>query len=142
VTGERSSDVLLAFDFGFRRIGIASGNLRTRTASPVTTLTVGGGFPWRELDRTIDEWQPGQLVVGLPDPEHAREVSTRVKQFMAELRDRYDLPVASVDESFTSRAAASELRDARRSGQMAKRMRKEKIDSHAACLIAEQWMNE
>ena len=142
MTADRSPDVLLAFDFGFRRIGVASGNLHTRTASPLTTLTVRGDLPWDELDRAIDEWHPGQLVVGLPDPKHARDVAARARDFMAALRERYDLPVAAVDESLTSRAAHSELKEARQAGLLRKRVRKGKIDSHAACLIAEQWMSE
>ncbi|MEE8543299.1 MAG: Holliday junction resolvase RuvX [Gammaproteobacteria bacterium] len=141
MTGDRSPDVLLAFDFGFRRIGVASGNLQTRTASPLTTLTVSGELPWAELDRAIDDWRPGQLVVGLPSPEFAGEVSERAEEFMVALRQRYDLPVAAVDESFTSRAARSELREARRSGLLRTRGRKGRVDSHAACLIAEQWMS-
>ncbi len=142
MTGERSPDVLLAFDFGLRRIGVASGNLRTRTASPVTTLTVGSDVPWVELDRTIDEWRPGQLVVGLPDSASSNDITARIKGFIEALRGRYEIPVASVDESYTSRAAQSDLRDARRSGNRTRRVRKELIDSHAACLIAEQWMKE
>jgi putative Holliday junction resolvase len=141
VTGDQTPDVLLAFDFGFRRIGIASGNLHTRTASPLTTLTVGREIPWDQLDRTLDEWRPAQLVVGLPSSELAKDVATRALEFMTELRDRYGLPVASVDEAFTSRAAHSELKEARQSGILNTRMRKGQIDSHAACLIAEQWMN-
>ena len=141
MNGDRSPDVLLAFDFGFRRIGVASGNLQTRTASPLTTLTVSGELPWAELDRAIDDWRPGQLVVGLPSPEFARDVAERAEEFMAALRQRYDLPVAAVDESFTSRAARSELKDARSSGLLRTRVRKGRVDSHAACLIAEQWMS-
>ena len=141
MTGDQSPNVLLAFDFGFRRIGMASGNLRTRTASPLNALTVSGGLPWDELDRTIKEWCPEQLVVGLPNPELATEVAARAQEFMAALRDRYGLPVASVDESYTSRAAQSELKEARQSGMLKTRVRKGQIDSHAACLIAEQWMS-
>ncbi len=142
MTGAQSTDILLAFDFGFRRIGVASGNLRTRTASPVTTLSVGSDIPWTKLDRAITEWQPRQLVVGLPDPEHAEQVATRAREFMDALKKRYELPVDSVDETLTSRAAYSELREARRSGRRTRSVRKELIDSGAACLIAEQWMNE
>ncbi|HEY5624500.1 MAG TPA: Holliday junction resolvase RuvX [Gammaproteobacteria bacterium] len=142
MTGAPSPDVILAFDFGFRRIGVASGNLHTRTASPVTTLSVGAELPWSELDRAIKDWQPGQLVVGLPDSDAAEPVAARALEFMDALRERYELPVAAVDESLTSRAAQSELREARRSGLRTKLVRKELIDSGAACLIAEQWMNE
>jgi putative holliday junction resolvase len=140
VTRTRSSDVLLAFDFGFRRIGVASGNLQTRTASPVATLTVRGELPWAELDRIIDDWLPGRLVVGLPDSALATAVTERVQEFIIELRGRYDLPIEAVDESFTSRAASTELKDARRSGRLTTRVKKAHVDSYAACLIAEQWM--
>jgi putative Holliday junction resolvase len=142
MTGYQSSGILIAFDFGFRRIGIASGNLRTRTASPLKTLTVRGKLPWKGLDQTIDEWHPQQLVVGLPSSDLANEVATRAEEFIVALRDRYGLPVASVDESFTSRAAHSELKAARQAGILKTRVRKGQIDSHAACLIAEQWMSE
>lgn len=140
--GDQSPDVLLAFDFGLRRIGVASGNLRTRTASPVTTLTVGSDLPWVELDRTIDEWQPGQLVVGLPGSTSPNDITARIGDFIDALRGRYEIPVESVDESYTSRTAQADLRDARRSGSRKKRVRKGLIDSHAACLIAEQWMKK
>jgi len=51
---------------------------------------------------------------------------------MTELSERYDLPVASVDESFTSRSATSKLRESRQSGILGSRIRKEQIDSLAA----------
>ena len=141
MTCDQSSGVVIAFDFGFRRIGIASGNLHTQTASPLKTLSVRDKFPWKRLDTTIDDWHPQQLVVGLPSSDHAREVTRRAEEFIVALRDRYGIPVASVDESFTSRAAHSELKAARQSGILKTRVRKDQIDSHAACLIAEQWMS-
>jgi putative holliday junction resolvase len=137
-----SSDLLLAFDFGLRRIGIASGNRLTRTASPLTTLTVHDDVPWDELDRLIAEWQPGVLVVGMP-PEHGEGSTTiDVAAFVAALGHRYDIEVQTVDESLTSAAAQSELRESRRSGYLRRRVGKGRIDRHAACLIAEQWLSE
>ena len=61
-----AQEILLAFDFGLKRIGIASGNFLTRTASPVTTLNARSGVLWNDLDRLLDEWHPQLLVVGLP----------------------------------------------------------------------------
>ena len=59
---------VLAFDFGTRRIGVASGNTLTRTAHPLTT-----DRRVARIDRAstrsralIAEWQPARLVVGLP----------------------------------------------------------------------------
>lgn len=133
---------MLAFDFGLRRIGVASANLRTATASPLRILARGKDLPWRELDALIEQWHPGRLLVGLPDPETAGPVAAAAAAFAASLAERYDLPVTTVDETLTSRAARSELIMARRAGRMKKRIRKGSLDSHAACLIAEQWLRE
>ena len=136
------ADLLLAFDFGLRRIGIATANRRTGTATPLKTLEAGRQLPWEQIDSIIAEWQPGQLVVGLPDPTTAGTIAEAAAAFAAELEQRYRLPVASTDESLTSRAAQSELKTARRNQLMPKRIRKGTLDSHAACLIAEQWLRE
>ena len=140
MTGAPDPNILLAFDFGLRRIGVATGNLLTGTATPLTTLTVGRELPWDRLDGLIKEWNPGQLIVGLPDPERSDTISAKARAFADELQNRHDLPVATIDESLTSRAAESMLRENREAGIMKKRVRKEHIDRRAACLIAEQWM--
>jgi putative Holliday junction resolvase len=135
-------DILLAFDFGLRRLGLATANLKTRTASPLTTLAVDGDVPWADLDRVLDDWRPGQLIVGMPPTDGAAEVARRVRDFVAELVRRYGLPVATVDETLTSAAARSELTTGRRSGFLRRRINRGRTDRVAACLIAEQWMNE
>ena len=139
---ERDRDILVAFDFGLRRIGIATANRQTRTASPLTTLRVDSEPPWRELDRVIDDWRPAQLVVGVPEGDGVEAVARRARAFAADLAERYGLPVATVDETLTSAAAQSELADKRRSGYLRRRVGKGSIDRVAACLIAEQWMSQ
>jgi putative Holliday junction resolvase len=115
--------------------------LLTRTASPLTTVKVGADLPWPEIDRIIDEWRPQRLVVG--QPSGGGELATRVASFVAALERRYGLNVATVDETLTSHAAHAGLRDARRAGFLRRKLgKKGELDSHAACLIAEQWLNE
>ena len=75
--------ILVAFDFGFRRIGIATANLETRTASPLTTLRVDREPPWTDLDRIIDDWRPAHLVVGVPEGEGAAAVARTRAAFAA-----------------------------------------------------------
>ena len=134
--------IVVAFDFGLRRIGIATANRTTRTASPLTTLRVDRAPPWNDLDRIIDEWRPAQLVVGVPEGDGAQTVARRARAFAAALAERYELPVATVDETLTSVAAETELAENRRSGYLRRRVGKGSVDRVAACLIAEQWMNE
>jgi putative Holliday junction resolvase len=140
----RASDrhILVAFDFGLRRIGIATANRETRTASPLTTLRADREPPWPELDRVIADWRPAQLVVGVPEGDGAAAVARRARAFAAALAERYDLPVATVDETLTSAAAQSDLAEKRRSGYLRRRVGKGGVDRIAACLIAEQWMSE
>lgn len=134
-------DIVVAFDFGLRRLGIATANSKTRTASPLTTLRTAGDPPWRELDRILDDWRPAQLVVGVPEGAGTEGVARRARAFASALAERYQLPVATVDETLTSAAAESDLAEKRRSGYLRRRVGKGGVDRVAACLIAEQWMS-
>ena len=134
--------ILLAFDFGLRRIGIATANRETRTASPLITLEVDRSLPWTDLDRILADWQPAQLVVGVPEGDGTAVIARRAREFVAALIERYSLPVATVDETLTSAAAQTELAEGRRSGYLRRRSARGRIDRLAACLIAEQWMSE
>lgn len=138
----RNPDILLAFDFGARRIGVATGNRLTRTAAALVTLVSNDEPPWGEIDAIVRDYAPGRLVVGVPEAsEGPSSVAHRARRFSNELAARYALPVETVDETLSSRAAESELRDARRSGALARRVRKGAIDARAAKLIAEQWLS-
>lgn len=136
------SGVVLAFDFGMRRIGIASGNVLTRTASPLTTLSIKRDMPWEALDRLVADWHPSVLVVGQPLDAGAATLAQHIRTFAKALEHRYQLRVELVDESLTSEAARSDLKEKRRSGFLRRRVGKGRLDRHAACLIAEQWLNE
>src|SRR5690606_36649015 len=58
--------ILLAFDFGTRRIGVASGDTLTGTARALTALQCTPNIPWPQIDRLVEEYRPRQFVVGLP----------------------------------------------------------------------------
>jgi putative Holliday junction resolvase len=138
----RDRHILLAFDFGLRRIGIATANRETGTASPLTTVRAEREPPWPDLDRIVDDWRPAQLVVGVPEGAGAAAVARRARAFADALAERYGVPVATIDETLTSAAAQSDLADMRRSGYLRRRVGKGGVDRVAACLIAEQWMSE
>lgn len=142
MSGGPSPDTILAFDYGRRRIGVAVGNRLTQTATPAGVLDRHGDIPWRSIDRLVEDWRPGQLVVGLPGVAGRDSVDGEIHEFVQELQDRYKLAVATVDEALTSSAARTELTAARRRGERTRRLDKGDIDKAAACLIAEQWMRD
>lgn len=135
--------ILLGFDYGTRRIGVASGDTLTRTARALDTLKCTRGVPWQEIDRLVAEYQPAQLVVGVPynmdgTPTTLTKASRR---FAHEIKGRYGLPVALVDERLSSREASAQLRDARAQGLKRHRTTREDIDMNAARIVLERWFD-
>src|SRR5690606_31012916 len=103
-------DVILAFDFGLRRLGVATANLTTRTASPLTTLNAGGGVPWAELDRIVAEWRPSRFVVGMPGGGPDTPLAKRARGFARALTERYGIPTDTTDETLKRGRAANRVR--------------------------------
>lgn len=137
-----SADIIVAFDFGERRIGVATGNRLTGTASPLGVVACQHGEPqWTEIDRIIDEWAPQTLVIGKP-PVGNESLLKKIAKFVQALEIRYKLSVHLIDESQSSQAAAAALTKERREGIRKKRVRRGDIDQLAACIIAQRWLAE
>jgi putative holliday junction resolvase len=99
----------LAFDFGTKRVGVATGNSLTRSAQALRTLEASGDARFEAIGRLIAEWQPSALVVGVPfHPDGAAHDNTeRARRFARQLHGRFRLPVHEVDERYTTTEAAS-----------------------------------
>ena len=97
----------LAFDFGTRRVGVASGNTAFGQATPLTTLAAEGDARFDAIGRLVAEWQPDALVVGVPfHPDGAPHDNTRrAQRFARQLHGRFRLPVHEVDERWTTTEA-------------------------------------
>jgi putative Holliday junction resolvase len=119
---------VLAFDFGLKRIGVAVGEPELRTAHPLPAVSE---FP--QIEKLVKEWKPVRLVVGLPVREAGpHPLAKRVEKFARRLEGSFRLPVARIDERFTSVEAESRLRG----------VKKKAVDSVAAQLILEQYFDE
>ena len=140
-----SPGTVLGFDFGKKRMGIAVGQTLTAGARPLTTLPVQNEqADWDAIDRLIQRWQPAQLVVGLPvnmdGSEHA--LTSAVKNFAAQLRSRYTLPVHLVDERLSSHEAQRIAAGMGGRSAPHSRAAKEAVDRIAAQLILETWLSQ
>ena len=95
----------LAFDFGTKRIGVATGNTLTRQAQPLRT--VAGDARFDAIGALIQEWQPNALVVGVPfHPDGAAHDNTeRARRFARQLHGRFKLSVHEVDERYSTTEA-------------------------------------
>lgn len=134
-------ETILAFDFGLRRIGVAVGQQVTGSANPLGIVNNSDSGPdWKRITELHEEWQPARLIVGMPSHADGSRatITDDVDNFVAALR-RFQLPVETVDERFTSAEAAAMLKSERALG-LRKRIRKELLDSTSAVLIAESWL--
>jgi putative Holliday junction resolvase len=133
---------VLGFDYGARRIGVASGNRITGSARPLPALlSHKGDADWSRIDTLLAEWKPDALVVGLPlTLDGGEQAITRGERAFADtLGQRSGLPVHLVDERHSSQEAARRFAAQRASGS-ARRRDAENIDSLAACVILEGWL--
>lgn len=133
-------EVIVAFDYGERRIGVATGNCHTATATPIGVLACRNGFPqWNEMDQLLTTWAPDALIVGSP-PGGNVPLLEKIANFVQALKNRYKLPVHLVDEADTSQAAEAALVKERHEGTRKKRIKRGDIDELAATIIAQRWL--
>jgi putative Holliday junction resolvase len=120
---------VLAFDFGLKRIGVAVGEPELKTAHPLPAVS-----SFEKIQSLVSEWQPTALVVGRPTSVQGEPhaMTKKAEIFARRLEKKFKLPVARVDERYTSVEAESRL----------KGLKKKAVDSVAAQLILEQYFGE
>lgn len=132
--------VVIAFDFGARRTGVAIGEMMLGRARPLTVIAAEAkDARFAAIGKLVDEWRPSRLVVGLPlsllGEEH--EMSARCRRFARQLESRYRLPVELVDERLTSADAEARLKEQGLDWQA----RKGRIDAEAAAAILQDYFD-
>lgn len=131
---------VLAFDFGEKRIGVATGETVLGSAHPLTVIHAESNDDrFAAIGKLIAEWQPERLVVGLPT--HAdgtpHEMTRLANKFGERLQKRFQLPVSFADERLTSLDAETRLRETGRNAKSARPL----LDAVAAQLILQTWLD-
>src|SRR5690554_3687890 len=104
--------VLLGFDFGQKKIGVAVGNTLTRQARPLTILLPKTREErFKQIAALLEEWQPERLIVGLPLTIEGLEqdASRASRRFANQLNGRFGKDVQLVDEKGSSLEAQALL---------------------------------
>ena len=126
------NSIVMSFDFGMKRIGVAVGQKVTQTASGLGVVQAFDGIPkWDYLDKIVLEWQPERFIVGLPinmDGSNS-EMSKKAQKFSRRISSRYNIRSEMFDERLTSFEAREH------DG-------KTHIDAIAAKIILESWLRE
>jgi putative holliday junction resolvase len=130
---------VLGFDLGSKYIGVAVGHTSPALAQPLTSVIVTKqGPPWQEIARLIATWSPDALIVGIPLTMDGTEqpMTHAARFFLENLKQRFHLPVFAVDERLTTKEARARL--FMLGGYKA--LQKKAVDSVAAQLIIETWL--
>ena len=137
----KNSKLVIAFDYGEKRIGVAVGQTVTGSTNPLKPLKAKEGQPdWNEIELLINQWQPEYFLVGLPLNMDSTEqlLTKRAKKFANRLKGRFQITVNMMDE----RLSSVEAREQIFSSTGFKGLKNTSIDSKAACLILESWFSE
>ncbi|WP_040727704.1 Holliday junction resolvase RuvX [Thiomicrorhabdus sp. Kp2] len=123
--------VIIGFDFGLRRIGVAIGQTVTQTATPETIVNSKDGKPdWEHITKLFETWQPTAIVVGLPMRLDGTEqaLTQPARKFGQRLHGRYQRPVFYIEEQLSSIEAEQ------------RGLKQKHIDDHAAQILLENWL--
>jgi putative holliday junction resolvase len=131
---------VLAFDFGEKRIGVATGETILKVAHPLTTINAEENeVKFTQIANIIQEWRPTLLVVGLPMhmDGKAHLLTQLAKKFAQRLEGRFNLPVMMLDERLSSVEASQNLNQVGIKGIKQKAM----LDAVAAQCILQSYFD-
>jgi putative Holliday junction resolvase len=124
--------MILAFDFGLKKIGLAVGNTITKTAQPLAIIPALNGAPtnWGQIESFINQYKPSMLLVGKPLNEDGSpsEMTAKATRFANRLNGRFNIAIQMQDERFTSFEARQYTRN-------------QKYDDLAATIILQTFLD-
>ena len=127
----------LCIDLGDKRTGLAVCDENETIASPIDVINEGEVLTNR-IAETIEQYQPGGLVFGLPlnmDGSEG-ERATGVRKFAAQLGEKIKLPQFFQDERLSSFSAQGRLSQT----GLTHKKKKNKIDAIAAAEILKEFI--
>jgi putative Holliday junction resolvase len=131
---------ILGLDIGKKRLGIAMSDEMGWTAQGLETFESQGiDKDLEHLARLIQVYGVTEIVVGLPKDQYG-EIGTAAKEvldFVELCKARFDIPIVTWDERFTTVAATRSLIEA----DLSRKRRKKVVDKVAAVLILQGYLD-
>ncbi len=139
------SSTFIAFDFGMKKMGVAIGQNITNTASPLDPMVMKNGIPdWELLKRVIQEYRPAIIVLGKPNVNNksSEALMEKINDFKGSLENDLNQNVEWALEHLTTEDAKEKLKLQRQEGILSRKIMKGQIDSMAAAIFLQDWMNQ
>jgi len=131
---------ILGVDFGTKTIGVAVSDDMGMIGQGIGTIKRKNlQHDLGELQRKIEEYEIGKIVVGLPKNMDGSlgKSAHQVLDFIEDLKKKFKIPVDSWDERLSTVEAERVLLDA----DMSRRKRKKVIDKVAASIILQGYLD-
>ena len=126
---------ILSFDFGTKKIGVAVGQTKTRTSSPLEVIfNKNNVINWSKIHSIVEEWKPELILVGKPLNMDGTDsdIMKTVNIFFKRLNKITNIPCEYVDERLTSFEARQNLLE----------IKTDLVDAHAAKILIDHWLSE
>lgn len=140
-----TSSTFIAFDFGLKKMGVAIGQDITNMASPLDPIMMKDGIPdWRLLESVIDRYRPTIIILGQPNltGKSSELLMEKIIVFKRILEERFSIIVEMEPEHLTTKEAKEKLKVQRQEGMLSRKIMKGQIDSMAATIFLQDWMNQ
>ena len=135
--------VLIGIDYGPKKLGVATAQSITKTATPLNVLKIKNETPsWEQLDQIVSDYKPVLAIIGYPGKNNKQTslLADKIEKFGSAIEKHYKMPTILFDETYSTTIARQELRDLRRDGTLSRRIKRGQVDSMAAKIILEQWL--
>ena len=129
-------EIILGFDYGEKKIGVAVGNMLTKITTPLFNLNqMKHKALFEHIDKIVEEWKPFMFIIGLPELNDGSNhpLKNVIDQFKNNLEVRYEKPVVLINEKLSSHEAYK-IRDLYDKNKP--------LDAIAASLIIKTWILE
>jgi putative Holliday junction resolvase len=137
-------EVYIAFDYGLKKTGVAIAQSITKMASPLLSLKMNNGEPnWEDIDLIFESFKPNCAIFGMPTKQNndSKNLTNRINSFSSKIEKRYQISIGFINEHLTSKIAKDKLKEQRQEGILLRQIKKGQIDSMAATIILQEWMN-
>ncbi|AGF48601.1 holliday junction resolvase [Candidatus Kinetoplastibacterium oncopeltii TCC290E] len=98
-------EILLSFDFGIKKIGVALGNTLTLESRPLEIIkSEKNSVRFDRIGFLLKDWGVDRVIIGLPLNKDGsdQEMTYRCRRFANQINGRFNMKVNFVDERYSS----------------------------------------
>ncbi len=96
---------ILSFDYGYKYLGIAIGQVYFKTVTPLKCLYLKNGIPsWWQIQNIFNSWECLEVIIGISQSKifQCNWINKFIYKFANRIGSRFGKKIIFVDEIFTT----------------------------------------